>query len=195
VREVTEPVLPEVDEEFVKAFGVENGALETLRAEIRDNMTRELRQKLRSQTKERVLDALLSANPVVVPKAMVQEEAKRLKRQTQQELAQSRQGNVIDFPVSMFEKQAERRVALGLLVGDLIRKQDLKVDEARVRAMVEEFATAYENPDEVMNYYLSDRDQRAAVENVVLEEQVVDWILDRAQVEEERKTFDEIMGG
>lgn len=194
VREVQEPVLPEVDEDFVKAFGVEDGTVESLQAEIRANMERELRQKLRSLTKERVLDALLEHNPVDVPTVMIRDEAGRLKTQAQQEMAQSGQGNAIDFPVSMFEPQAKRRVALGLLIGDIIRSQQMKPDEDRVRSTVEDFAASYENPEEVVNYYLTDKEQRGAIENLVLEEQAIDWLLEQAKVEDEAKSFDEVMG-
>ncbi len=193
VREVQEPLLPDVDADFIRAFGVADGTEESLRAEIRANMERELRQKLRATTKERVLDALLEHNPVDVPRVMVAEEAARLKKQTQQEMAQSGQGNVVDFPVSMFEPQAKRRVALGLLIGDVIRSQELKPEEERLRATVEDFASSYENPEEVVNYYLHDEQQRAAIENLVLEDQVIDWLLERAQVEDESKTFNDVM--
>lgn len=193
VRNVAEPVLPAVDAEFAKAFGVEDGTEASLRSEIRANMERELRQKLRNLTKERALDALLAANSLTIPKAMVADEAQRLKKQTQQEMARSGQGSVIDFPVSMFEPRAERRVALGLLIGEIIRGQNLELDQTRVRSTVEEIASSYENPEEVVNYYLSDRNQRAAVENLVLEEQVVDWILAQAQVEDEHQGFEALM--
>ena len=116
-----------------------------------------------------------------------------MKNQTQQEMAQSGQGKAIDFPVNMFEAQAERRVSLGLLVGDIVRKQEIKVDAERVRSTIEEFATSYENPDEVISYYLNDREQRGGVENLVLEDQVVDWLLEQAQVEDERQSLDEVM--
>ncbi len=193
INKVAEPVLPEVDEDFVRALGVEDGTIETLRTEIRANLERELRQKIKTTTKERILDALLQANKLTIPKAMVQEEALRMKNQTQQEMAQSGQGKAIDFPVNMFEAQAERRVSLGLLVGDIVRKQEIKVDAERVRSTIEEFATSYENPDEVISYYLNDREQRGGVENLVLEDQVVDWLLEQAQVEDERQSLDEVM--
>ncbi len=193
VHKVAEPVLPTLDADFAKAFGVEDGNVDTLRSEIRDNMARELRQKLRNLTKEQVFDALLAANPLTLPKAMVTEEAQRLKKQTQAELAQSGQGNVIDFPVSMFEPQAERRVALGLLIGEIIRAQGIKVDPARVRSTVEEFASSYENPQEVIDYYFKDRGQRAAIENLVLEEQVMDWLLGQVHVEDQQRSFADLM--
>ena len=193
VIKVAEPVLPEIDEDFVKAFGVDDGTVESLRTEIKANLERELEQKIKATTKERVLDALLQANSLTIPKAMVQEDAQRIKSQTQQEMAQSGQGKAIDFPVSMFEPQAERRVSLGLLIGDIVRKQEIKVDADRVRKTVEAFAASYENPQEVVDYYMNDREQRSGVENLVLEDQVVDWLLDQAQVEDENQSFDELM--
>lgn len=193
VNQVAEPVRPEIDEDFVKAFGVEDGTVESLRTEIRANLERELDQKIKATTKERVLDALLQANSLTIPKAMVQEDAQRMKSQTQQEMAQSGQGNAFDFPVSMFESKAERRVSLGLLIGDIVRKQEIKVDADRVRNTIEAFAASYENPDEVVNYYMNDREQRGGVENLVLEDQAVDWLLDRAQVEDENQSFDDLM--
>lgn len=190
VKQVEEAVLPEIDEEFVKAFGVESGDADTLRAEVRGNMARELRQKLRSTTKERVMDALLSAADILVPKAMIASESKALKQQVLNDMRQSGQQAQIDFPLDMFKDQAERRVKLGLLIGEIIKAAELTVDNDRVRAMVEEFAESYENPEEVVEHTLKDQQQRASVENLVLEDQVVDWVLDQAQVEEEPSTFE-----
>jgi trigger factor len=194
VNEVSEPHLPEVDAEFIKAFGVEDGTLESLRADVRGNMERELRHKLRSATKDQVLDALVSANPLTLPKVLVQEEAMRLKEQTKAEMAQSGQGNAIDFPIEMFNERAERRIAIGMLMAHIVQKHDLQVDELRVRELIEEVAAAYENPNEVVDFYMNDKEQRANVENLALEEQVVDWLLGQAEVEEEGKSFEEVMG-
>lgn len=193
VNKVTEPVVPPVDEDFIKAFGVEDGTVESLRAEIRTNLERQLKQKIKDTVKERVLDALLGANTLTIPKAMVQHEAQQMKSQTQQEMAQSGQGNAIDFPVSMFEPQAERRVSLGLLIGDIVRNHKIEVDAGRVRNTIEEFAVSYENPNEVVNYYMNDREKRSGVENLVLEDQVIDWVLEQARVEDENHSFDDVM--
>lgn len=194
VNSVSEPVLPEVDAEFVKAFGVEDGSEASLRAEIRKNMQRELRQKLRAVTKDRTMDALLEAHAVEVPKAMVSEEAARLKQQTLEDMRRSGQGNALDLPASVFEPQAERRVKLGLLIGEIIRRENLSVDQERVKSTIAEFAESYEDPQEVIDFYDNDRDQRAGIENVVLEEQVVEWVLDKAAVEDESQGFDDLMG-
>lgn len=194
VNSVSEPVEPEMNEEFVKAFGVEDGTEASLRAEIRKNMGRELKQKLRSVLKDRAMDAVLEAHSVDVPRAMVTEEAARLKQQTIEDMRRTGQGNTLDFPVSMFEPQAERRVKLGLLIGEIIRKENLAVDQDRVKDTIAEFAESYEDPQEVVDFYSSDREQRAGVENIVLEEQVVEWVLEQASVEDEPKAFDDLMG-
>jgi len=194
VKKVSEPELPALDEEFVKQFGVEDGTLETLRGEIRANMERELHMRLDATNKERILDALLAANDITVPRVMLEEESKRLKQQAQNEMAQSGRSSNLDLPLSMFESQAERRVKLGMLLSELIREQNLQVDRNRVRQLIEEFAASYESPEEVISYYYNDKEQLAAVENRVLEDQVVDWILDKADVSEESRSFDEVMG-
>jgi trigger factor len=194
VLKVAEPQLPEVNEEFVKAFGVEDGSEASLRAEIRKNMERELKQKLTSMTKERVMDALLAANPIDVPKAMTQQEAQRVKAQAQQEMAQAGQQSQVDLPLSMFEEQAKRRVALGLLLGAIMREQQLELDQDRLNATIEEFAASYENPAELVEWYAKNPQQRQQVENLVLEEQVVDWILAQAKVDEEQMSFSGVVG-
>ncbi len=185
---------PELDEEFVKSMGVEDGTEESLRNEIRENMEREVRQKVKGCTKEQVMDALLAANEFTVPAAMISQEAAALKQQTQQEMAQSGQQSTVDLHVSVFEPQAERRVKLGLLVGEIMRKNEIEVDQARVDEAIAEQASTFENPQEIIDWYKENAQARASVENVVLEDQVVDMILDQAKVEEEQQlSFDELL--
>ena len=193
VKAVAEPRLPEVDEAFIKALGVEEGTEEALRKEIRENMEREVRQKVKSRTKEAVMDALLAANEFDVPAAMVSQEAQALKQQTQQEMAQAGQQSTVDLPVSVFEPQAERRVKLGLLVGELIRSNEMEVDQTRVDEAIAEQAATFEDPDEVINWYKENPQARSSVENVVMEDQVVDLILEKARVEDEHLSFDELL--
>lgn len=193
VQRVTEAQPPEVDEEFVKAFGVEAGTVEALRDDVRKNMEHELRQKLKSITKERVMDALLAANPIDIPKAMVAQEAERMKQQLIQDMQQRGQQSNVDLPASVFEDQARRRVHLGLLVGEIISGQQLRADEEQLRETIAEFAESYENPQEVVDYYMQDKSARGSVESLVLENQVVDWILGQVQVAEEQKAFADIM--
>ncbi len=193
VKAVAEPRLPEVDGAFIKALGVEEGTEEALRKEIRENMEREVRQKVKSRTKEAVMDALLAANEFDVPAAMVSQEAQALKQQTQQEMAQAGQQSTVDLPVSVFEPQAERRVKLGLLVGELIRSNEMEVDQTRVDEAIAEQAATFEDPDEVINWYKENPQARSSVENVVMEDQVVDLILEKARVEDEHLSFDELL--
>jgi trigger factor len=190
---VTEPQLPEIDEEFVKAFGVEDGTVEGLRADVTKNMGHELKQKLNNLTKEKVMDALVAANPMDIPKAMVTQEAERMKEQMVQDMQQRGQQSSVDLPASMFEEQAKRRVHLGLLVAEIIAKQELKADEDKVRETIAEFAESYENPQEVVDYYMQDQNARGSIENLVLENSVVDWVLTQVTVTDVEKAFPEVM--
>jgi trigger factor len=193
VLRVAEPQLPELNEEFIKAFGVDAGTVEALRADITKNMQHELKQKLNSVTKERVMDVLVAANPMDIPKAMVTQEAERMKEQMAQDMQQRGQSSSMDLPVSVFEEQARRRVHLGLLVSEIMSAQEFKADEDQVRMTIAEFAESYENPQEVVDYYLQDKNARASIENLVLENQVVEWVLGQVQVADENKAFSEIM--
>lgn len=193
VDEVQEPVLPAIDEDFARALGVADGALESLRREVRGNMERELRQKLRALVKQRVMNFLLESHEVAVPRVMVDAEAARLKEQARQEMARRGQASAVDLPADVFREDAERRVRLGLLIGEIVRTSGLRADESRIRSLAEEHATAYEDPAEVVNFYLTDRNARSSLENLALEEQVVDWVLGHVQVDDVAKTFEEVM--
>jgi len=193
VSKISAPVLPEIDEEFAKAFGVTEGGVEGLHKEIRSNMERELQEKVRGVIKEQVMELLLEANEVVVPKALVNQEAAALQQQTKQNMAQNGQASSIDLPLDLFEKQAERRVALGLLMGEVIKENKIELDNTLVREKVEQFAQSYEDPQEVIDYYFKDKKHLASIENVVLEDQVVDWVLAQVKVEDKASGFEELM--
>jgi trigger factor len=193
VLRVSEPVLPEVDEDFVKAFGIEDGTVEALRADVAKNMAHELRQKIRGITKDRVMDLLIEKHPMDIPQAMVEQESERMKQQMLQDMQQRGQSVSMDLPASMFESQAKRRVHLGLMVAEIIKSQGIQVDADKVRETIEEAAESYEDPQEVIDYYMQDKNARAGVENVVLENQVVDWVLEQVQVTDEPKSFSELM--
>ena len=193
VSKVAEPVLPEIDEEFAKAFGVSEGGVEALHKEIRGNMERELREKIRSVVKEQAMDLLLEAHEIEVPKVLVRQEAETLQRQTKDNLSQGGQKSSIELPLDLFEDQAKRRVALGLILGEVIRENKIELDKDRVRERIEQFAQSYEDPQEVIDYYMHNKEQMASIENVVLEDQVVDWVLASANVEEKAGKFDELM--
>lgn len=188
VDKVAESKLPELDEDFARAFRVEDGDLARFRSEVRANMERELKQRVAARTKERALDALAEAHRVDTPKVLVAEEVRVMKQQMERNLGGSR----VELPDTLFESAAQRRVALGLIVGEIVKSQGIKVDSARVRASVEEMASSYENPAEVVEYYYADRKRLGPVESVVLEDQVVDWVLSQAQVEDDETTFAEL---
>ena len=193
VSKIAAPILPEIDEEFAKVFGVTEGGVDGLHKEIRSNMERELQEKVHSVVKEQVMDLLLEANEVTVPKALINQEAAALQQQTKQNLAQNGQASSIDLPLNLFEDQAKRRVALGLIMGEVIRENKIELDNDRVRARVEQFAQSYEDPQEVIDYYFKDKKQLASIENVVLEDQVVDWVIGQVKVEEKASGFEELM--
>lgn len=189
VESVAEPVLPSVDEVFARGFGIEDGDLERLRRDVRQNMERELSQRIKTLVKNQVMDALIDANPLEAPKVLVQEEIGNLKQQARAELKVK--GN-FELPDNLFEDQARRRVVLGLIVGEIIKQHGLSVNPKRLRETVEDMASSYEDPQEVIDYYMSNRAQRASVESLVLEDQVVDWVLEQARVEEEPSTFQQL---
>jgi trigger factor len=193
VIKVSEPDLPELDDEFARAFGVEEGGVEALYLEIRSNMERELEEKIRSDLKQQAMDALLEINNLELPKVLVKREAEGLQHQARENMAQGGQTSSIELPLDLFHEQAQRRVALGLIIGEIIRKNDIQLDETQVRKRVEQFAGSYESPQEVVDYYYSNKNQLAQIENVVLEDQVVDWVLEKARVEEVESDFDQLM--
>ena len=193
VQRVAEPQLPEIDEEFVKAFGVEEGTVEALRADVAKNMRHELKQRLNSLTKERVMDALIAANPMEIPKALLNQEAERMKQQMVQDMQQRGQRSTVDLPASVFADQARRRVHLGLLVAEIIHDQKLSPGEDQLRETIADFAESYEDPQEVVDYYLKDPNARKSIENLVLENQVVEWALGQMQVTDEAKSFSDVM--
>lgn len=189
VHRVNEPRLPDVDAEFVRSFGVADGTVESLRADVRANMTRELEQRLEAVFKERVMNLLLERNPLDIPAALVADEARRLRDQAKGDLTRAGHSSALDLPVSLFEEQARRRVWLGLLVGEVIRSQGLQVDGERVRRKIQRLAESYEEPEDVVNWYYGNRDALRPVENLVLEDQVADWVASRVQIEDEPTTF------
>ncbi len=193
VNEVAEPVLPEVDEEFAKAMGVEDGSVELFKQEIRSNMQRELDAKIKSKTKESVMELLLEKHEFDVPQAIIDDEAKRLREDTRKQMeSQGQSSATFQLPVEVFKEQAERRVKLGMLTTKIISDQKIEVDEERLREMIEEFSASYESPQEMIDWYYEDAGRIDPVRHVVLEDQVVDWVLSQVKVEEKQHTFYEL---
>ncbi len=191
VKSVAEPVLPEVDEELARSFGVEEGGVEAFRAQVRENMQRELDQTLRAMVKEQLIDALLEANPLEVPEVLVKQEAEHLARQARQERPESL-GNV-QLPTELFEDQARRKVAIGLLFGALLRREGIELDPERLRGTLEEVASGYDNPEQIVELYRQNREAMQQLESHVLEEQLIDHLLEQVRVETPEKGFDEVM--
>ncbi len=194
ILEVAEPVLPEVDEAFAASLGVDEGGVEAMRSEIRANMQRELEQKVQSVTKQQVLDGVLAANAIDVPKVMVDKEVRELQERARREVSASGRSAGMELPASLFEDQARRRVALGLIISKVISDNQMKADPERVRSMIAAHASSYEDPQQVIDWYQSNREQLTALEAVALEDQVVDWVLERAQVEDDQTSFEDLMG-
>ncbi|SDT99004.1 trigger factor [Halopseudomonas salegens] len=190
VKEVAGPVLPELNDEFFAQFGVEEGGLDAFRSEVRKNMDRELRQAIKTKIKGQVMDGLLETNQVDVPQALLSNEIDRLRVQAVQQFGGA---NIQpeQLPAELFEEQAKRRVALGLVVAEIVKQHELKPDEDRVRGMIEEMASAYQEPQQVINWYYQNEQQLGEVQSVVLEEQVVDTVLQQAQVTDRQVPYEE----
>ena len=194
VKQVEEPVLPAVDSELAKKLGVEDGDLEKLRTEVKQNMQRELENSLASMQKKAVMDKLLEVNPIEVPQSLVESESQALAQQMAANL--ERQGmsrEQTQLAPSLFEAEAKRRVSLGLIMAEIVKRNDIKADEKAVRARVEAIAEPYEHADQVVTWYYADKRRLAEVESLEIESQVVDWILGQANVTEKSLTFNEVM--
>lgn len=189
VNSVSAPQLPELNDDFFALFGVKEGGLDGFRAEVRKNMERELRQAVKSKIKNQVMEGLLGANPVEVPKALIGNEVNRLRVQAVQQFG----GNIKpdQLPAELFEEQAKRRVVLGLIVAEVVKQSELKADEARVRELIEEMASAYQEPEQVVAWYYKNDQQLNEVRSVVLEEQVVDTVLQKASVTDKAVSYEE----
>jgi len=186
VTEVAEQQLPEVDEAFAKAFGASEG-VDGLREDIRENMQRELQQRIWAKVKGQAMDLIYDSNPLEIPSSLVDEEIEQLRTQTRRQLGQG--AGSFELPKEMFSDQARRRVALGLLVSEIIKQNGIELDAERVRRAIEEHASSYEHPEEVVKHYYSNQERLASVQNIVMEDQVVDWVLEQVQVEEEPSSF------
>jgi len=195
VKVVNELVLPELDSELFATLGVTEGGLEEFRAEVRKNMERESEQATLTKVKESVMQKLYEANKIDLPATLVANEVSQLQTQYKSTLLQ--QGfNAEDIPMgdfSMIKEEAEKRVTLQLLVADIIKTNGIKVDPAKVRAMIEKAAVGYEDTSEVINWYYSDKNRLAEVEALALEEEVINWILGKAQVNETELAFDALI--
>jgi len=188
--------LPEVDEEFAKMFSP-TGDIVGLRGEIRANMERELDSRVNASVKEQAMQALLDTNDLEVPTALIEEEAEGLRKRAEAEMAgNAGAGNQKqEFPLEIFMDNAKRRVTLGLIIGEVIKANNIEVDADRLKEKVEQIAADYEDPKTVVDWYYNNKEQLNQLENVVLEEQVVDWVLNQAKIEEEQTSFAGLTSG
>lgn len=196
LRQVAAPRLPEIDADFAKGLGVADGDLARMRAEVRGNLEREVKAKLRSQLREQVMQALLDATRIDAPRSLVQIEIERLQSGARRELA-ARGVKVTPetpLPAEAFEQQAQRRVNLGLILGELVRMHNLHPKPEQVRKVVEEQAESYERPEEVVKWFYAEPERLREIESAVLEDNVVAWALGVARVTDRNADFDELMG-
>ncbi len=187
VTKVEAPALPEIDETFAKAFGVEEGGIEKFREDIKANMQRELDNRISVDAKSKVMDQLIEKNPIDVPKAIILEEAETLKQQTSVQQPGS------DLPVESYMEDAARRVKLGMILSEVVKLSAIQVDQEKVQQRIELMAKDYEDPAEFVNHYKSNPQLLRSIETLVMEDMVVDWIIEQASVSETKSSFDEIM--
>jgi trigger factor len=192
VKRVEEQGLPAVDEDFCKAYGVEEGGVEALRAEVRKSMERELEGVIRTRLRTQVMDGLYANNPLDLPRALIDEQVQQLQVDMARRIG-ARDINQLP-PRAQFEEPARRRVALGLLMGQIVENQSLKVDRVRVQERLGDLIAAYPNPEEARKAYLQNPEAMKQVESSVLEEQVVDWVIERARVTDKPVSFRDLTG-
>jgi trigger factor len=187
--------LPEVDAEFAKSLGIEDGSIEKMREDIKVNLEREVNARIKARNKEAVMDALVKHTEMDVPKVMIEQDSQRLAEQTRQDMAQRGMDvQSLPFPADLFATKAERRVRLGLILSQLVQENSLQATQDQVKAQIEDFSQSYEDPKEVLKYYYSDRRRLGEVEALVLEENVVNYVLGKAKVTTKDIAFDELMG-
>lgn len=191
VHEVKESVIPELDEELVKSFGIEDGQIDSLRADIRKNMTRELDQRIETDIKSQVMDGLVESNPIEVPESLVVDEIGRQKEQLLKQMPAGADSSFLSD--DLFREQAIKRVRLGLVVGEIIRANELKAEAGAVRARIESMASSYQDPQEVIDHYYQNAEMLRNIEGLVLEEAVTERVLGQASVTDEARSFKDMM--
>ncbi|SFD24261.1 trigger factor [Pseudoalteromonas denitrificans] len=192
VKKVEVQELPELNDEFAVVFGVAEGGVDALKVEVKKNMARELEQAVKAKVKEQVIDGLLSTNDVDVPSALVSQEVETLRQQAAQRFGGDAK-NMPELPAELFKEQAEKRVKTGLLLGEVIKSNEIKVDDAKVEELIATMASAYEDPTEVVEYYKSDEKMMQQMRNVAMEEQAVEALLSQAEISDVDTAFDDIM--
>jgi len=195
VKKIEWAHMPEVDAVFAQSLGIEDGDLGKMREDIKKNLEREVTARTKAKTKDSVMDALIKASDLEVPKVLIEQDVERLSEMARQDMAQrGMDPKVMQLPKELFTAQAERRVRLGLILAEVVKQNKLEATEEQVKAQIEDFAQSYEDPQQVLKYYYADRRRLGEVEALVLEENVVNYVLGKAKVSEKPVSFDELMG-
>jgi len=193
VNNVSEPTLPELEDDFFSSFDVAEGGLDAFRTEVRANMTRELKNANRNNIKNQVIEGLLEIHEVDAPKALIANEINGLRQQAMQQFGGGQNIDPSMLPDDLFAEQAERRVILSLVMSEIVSKNDLKPDADTVRGLIEEMAESYEKPEDVVKWYYSDKDQLANIEAMALEDAVIDMVIEKAKVTESNVSYEEAL--
>ncbi|MBI5920585.1 MAG: trigger factor [Betaproteobacteria bacterium] len=195
LKQVEEPRLPEVDAEFAKSLGIADGDIGKMREEVMENLQREVKRRLQSRLKNQVMDKLLSVNPVELPKSLVEIESRQMAEAALRDLeARGMSSKNVPVDPHWFTEQAKRRVSLGLILSELVKEKQLFAKPEQVRAVVDEFAATYEDPAEVVRWYYSQPQRLSEAEALVVENNVVEWVVANAKVVDKSTSFDELMG-
>ena len=195
LKQVTEPTLPPIDAEFAKSLGVADGNLNTMRREVRENLGREVKQRISARLKDQIMQALIDHTSVEAPKSLVELEIERMSKAARHDLeARGVKTEGMPLPREAFEQQAQRRVKVGLILAEVVKANALHAKPEHVRAKVEEHAQTYEQPDEVVKWYYQSPQRLREIESMVLEDSVVEWAMRTARIEDKATAFDELMG-
>ncbi|MCK5817981.1 MAG: trigger factor [Psychromonas sp.] len=197
LKEVEEQILPEINDEFVKKFGIESGGEEVLRSKVKENMQRELSEVLNTENKNLVVDALIEKNEIIAPKGLVEREVEQLRQQLASQYNQKSDSKDIkdipDLPAELFTDEAEKRVKIILLLAEVIKINDLKLDNDKVKNLIELAASAYDDPSEIIEYYNKNENMLRHVQDIAIEEQAVEFIIEHAKINNINKSFDEVI--
>jgi trigger factor len=191
VNTVSAKTLPALDDEFFKLYGVEAGGEEKFREDVEANMQRELNNAIRSNVKNRIMDQLYKLNKVEVPEALVANEIIQLKKQMIQQFGGGQEFDLNMLPDDMFKDKAKRRASLGVIVSEVVKTESLTPNEDQVRNRIDEIASTYDQPSEVVDYYYSKPELLSSVEAVVLEDQVTELVLSKGKVKEEKLSYED----
>jgi trigger factor len=195
VKNVAEAQLPELNEEFAKQLGIADGNVEAMRAEIEKNIQREVKRRLQARVKESVMSALIDVTEIELPKALIELEVGRLMEQARRDLeSRGIKAKDMPLPAELFTQQAERRVALGLILAEVVKANQLDAKPEQIKAIIEEFAESYEEPADVVKWYYESPDRLEGPTSMALEDNVVSFVLEKAKVVEKEVSFDELMG-